>query len=54
MLINLGTWVSRISADVVGIDPGDPSEPPVYSYLLRADGAFFLRLSDSTSKIMRA
>lgn len=53
MLINLGTWVSRISTDAVDIDPGDPPEPPIYSYLLRADGAFFLHLSDSTSKIMR-
>jgi len=52
MLLNLGTWISRICGEV-GEIPDDPPPPLPYSYLLRADGAFFLRLSDSTSKIMR-
>ncbi|MDB5491450.1 MAG: hypothetical protein JWO78_1299 [Micavibrio sp.] len=53
MLFNLGTWISRIS-EFAGVgEPEDPPPPPVYSFLLRADGAFFLLLSDSTSKMMR-
>lgn len=53
MLFNLGTWISRIYSEAGDMPDDPPPPPPFYSYLLRADGAFFLRLSDSTSKIMR-
>jgi len=52
MLLNLGIWVSRTSVETGNI-PGNPLPPPLNSFLLRAGGALFLRLSDLTSKIMR-